>query len=39
MISNLTNFFRETHHFEHVPREVLPGMMQSRRAARGRIRI
>ncbi len=37
--TNLTHFFREAHHFEHLSREVLPAIVKSRSLARGRIRI
>jgi len=37
--TNLTHFFREAHHFEHLSGVVLPGIVQSRGAAHGRIRI
>lgn len=36
--TNLTSFFREPHHFEHLAREVLPSLLRANEATR-RIRI
>lgn len=36
--TNLTAFFREPHHFEHLEQEVLPGLLQERREG-GRVRL
>jgi len=36
--TNLTSFFREQHHFEHLKHEVLPALLESNAATR-RIRI
>ena len=38
MTTNVTRFFREAHHFEHLEREVLPELIREARAG-GRIRI
>lgn len=37
--TNLTHFFREPHHFEHLRKEALPEIMRSRTAGHRRIRI
>lgn len=38
LTTNTTNFFREPHHFEHLQKHVLPGLIASARAGR-RVRI
>jgi chemotaxis protein methyltransferase CheR len=37
--TNLTQFFRESHHFEHFSRDALPAIMRARDAGQRRIRI
>ena len=37
--TNLTRFFREPHHFEHLSREALPAIMRTRTGGERRIRI
>lgn len=39
LTTNHTAFFRESHHFEHLRKDVLPRLVQERAARRGRIRI
>lgn len=39
LTTNHTAFFRESHHFEHLRKDVLPRLIQERAARRGRIRI
>ena len=38
LTTNVTRFFREPHHFEHLKAEVLPALLQSARGG-GRVRI
>ena len=38
LTTNVTRFFREPHHFEHLKAEVLPGLLQQARQG-GRVRI
>ena len=38
LTTNFTRFFRENHHFEHLRKEVLPGLL-TRAKAGGRVRI
>jgi chemotaxis protein methyltransferase CheR len=38
LTTNVTRFFREPHHFEHLKREVLPGLI-ARAKAGGRVRL
>lgn len=38
MTTNVTRFFREGHHFEHLTREILPGLIREARAG-GRVRL
>jgi chemotaxis protein methyltransferase CheR len=37
--TNLTHFFREPHHFEHLSRQALPAIMRSRPTGDRRVRI
>jgi chemotaxis protein methyltransferase CheR len=37
--TNHTSFFREQHHFEHLAKSVLPGIVQSRGGGPARLRI
>lgn len=38
LTTNFTRFFRENHHFEHLAKDVLPGLMAKARAG-GRVRL
>jgi chemotaxis protein methyltransferase CheR len=37
--TNLTAFFRESHHFQMLEQDILPGLMKSRMSEGGRVRL